>query len=1109
MSDGHMDFEGLVKEYLQDLQSTYRIALDTGEATPELSFRPPLHRFFERLPQVIDVTNVGVIFEPRRQAKAGRPDWRFHDSNSMGIFGYVEAKPFDPNIVIDPSRYREQINLYLSLGYKVILSDGIDFVFFDPDQPERLTLRSLVAKPLSLRFPWRNSQINTDLQVNFSNFFQAPSPRILSDSQIIRAMALRAKKISEDILELISLDEGSGIDDEENRNIEALHGLKELLTTGHDPDLCDNRKFADMVSQVLVFGLLYAHRHLVSTTQDTAELSRSLHHFWIEAIRQDGANRLRPFRALAESLSTEEMGLGLLMTWYSDCVLFLSHVFLQNEQQHSVNYHSLYEQFLSAYDPQVRIDFGAYATPEPLVRYVVAFSDWIARTKFNHRSLFIYGNKIIDPCCGTGTFLEEVLHALPPQTIRERRFPTMAGFEILPAPYALSQYRLALLASEGVAAADEVKVVMCNTLSDAIIDSVLPEPPSSGPTAARQLFQSEREEAVTLATPPITAIIGNPPSSDAGRHIDRRTHKRIYELMEEFRPPQVQRSLRQNVQKQVQNDFLKFVRWACHKLPLGEPGILAFVVPSSFLKHVSYDNARQWLFNNFTWIWALEFDSDSRTGIRVSNLFPTRQGRALIFCARENQTDGNPEVKCLSILNLDSSAKVEFFQQKTDELNSNAGQGDGDFETLEVTPPNYKFRPSIPFEQEIYERFWQLCPHGQTPSLGERVIFLRHCSGVKLGITAALVHVDQSILLRRLRDTGNVNMPFGTLIERWFRGQRKPPQEDSLNITIRHEIGVHIGSRGARQYLRPYSFRPFSPAYVFLCTPILTRLAGMGGGGSRSRPEILAAYSLDGNFGFSVAPAPEDIGESIHRFSSFAWHIPDNDLCTRGNAHVFCLYFPEYRRPHRQWDDRPRLNISGELLQSLGHVESNRETLAKKILFYSYGILCSNAYLDRFEGALFHTAGEWPRIPITQYNSLFERLVDLGERLARLENFDSEIDADEEIINALSPIRNREMDIRGIEIDLNAATLVVETTEGGEYVIDGIGREILDYDIAGYSVLKEWFKWRTRPYLRRTFRDEDALSLGNVITRIHRQFDIIRLIDITVNEILSNLNILI
>ena len=41
------------------------------------------------------------IFEPRQQGKYGRPDWLFSNKDTMGIYGYVEAKGFNPDIVLN------------------------------------------------------------------------------------------------------------------------------------------------------------------------------------------------------------------------------------------------------------------------------------------------------------------------------------------------------------------------------------------------------------------------------------------------------------------------------------------------------------------------------------------------------------------------------------------------------------------------------------------------------------------------------------------------------------------------------------------------------------------------------------------------------------------------------------------------------------------------------------------------------------------------------------------------------------------------------------------------------------------------------------------------
>ena len=68
-----------------------------------------------------------IILEPRNQGRMGRPDWRIQDRISLGVYGYIEAKG-PSNEPFDTTTYRDQINRYLTLGHKLIITDGIDFV---------------------------------------------------------------------------------------------------------------------------------------------------------------------------------------------------------------------------------------------------------------------------------------------------------------------------------------------------------------------------------------------------------------------------------------------------------------------------------------------------------------------------------------------------------------------------------------------------------------------------------------------------------------------------------------------------------------------------------------------------------------------------------------------------------------------------------------------------------------------------------------------------------------------------------------------------------------------------------------------------------------------
>ena len=162
-------------------------------------------------------------------------------------------------------------------------------------------------------------------------------------------------------------------------------------------------------------------------------------------------------------------------------------------------------------------------------------------------NLFNSENKVIDPCCGTGTFLEQVYNISSGNSL-----PKIIGFEILPGPYALAQYRMSMIVQEE----DHdnfPQIILTNTLCDALEISDHNDVESS-------LLQQELDLAKGFSTIPITLIIGNPPSSDSISHSEGENFSIISDLLDDFRPPDEERNSRSNIQKQITNEFTKFLK---------------------------------------------------------------------------------------------------------------------------------------------------------------------------------------------------------------------------------------------------------------------------------------------------------------------------------------------------------------------------------------------------------------------------------------------------------------------------------------------------------------------------------------------------------------------
>lgn len=1089
-----MSIRAIVGRYVDDLRRALAVASATGEYTEELSYRPALDRFFGELMALLAPT-AEKVFEPKRQARAGRPDWRFHDKDTLGVYGYVEAKGLDPREPMRTDPHRKQIERYLSLGNKLIVTDGVDFDFFSPGSAEPRRL-SLIAKPIEIAKrgePGTDALLEAKFETEFRFFFSQIGFRTCSETRLVQEVAKRAAALSDSVTELAGLREREALDERERKTIRVLRRLKSLLQEHHDPTLKSPKVFGDFVAQVLTFGLFYAYRVVCEKDDSPAERHRKIREFWAGTLDRHTSSSLRPIRALMRILEEELGSLGPLGVWYDECCRVLAHTNLEEGSIEEPDYHALYERFLSEFDPQTQFDYGAFYTPRDLARFVVKMVQLAARTELDGASLYEEGNKLIDPCCGTGTFLEQLVL----NSDGKAHLPVLAGLEILPAPYALAHYRMSMLPGMPRDLSN-VRILLTNSLSDEVILEPRTRWGVSSPDVAR-LIQDEQADAREVSRPPLTLVIGNLPSSDSlGERSKGGNFKEIGRLLEDFRPPKGKRSSRQNTQKALRNEFVKFLRWGCDRIVNSPVGIIAVLIPWSFADRPSFTYARKWLVGNFHKLWTLDIDEDSRTGVKTSSLFRSQQGRTLLVGIRDGRK-GQPsqgEVLHGSIAHLSREDKlVELNRERSEKDYASL------FVRLDLHADSFAFRPRKPFDKAAYAHFWPLCPTGRGTQLDSRFMFLRHCSGIKLAPSGLFVHVDKDVLLRRCRDVANTDRPVDILRKEWFSGQDKPPQKDKFTPSLRDEIGRAVES--SEPPIRRYAYRPFLNVYALLSQSVLRAAGEARGKGTRARPEVLAAFASEDALGIAVAPAPEDIGTVLHPFASFCWFPPDNDLCRRQNAHVFCARFPEYRR-RAGWNSVPTGNINETLLARIGRFSP--EEPDKAIVYYTYAILSSDAFLNMFEGALFTVAGTWPRIPICGDKELFCSLAERGKALAMLEREDCDLEVPEHIME-FDPRFDQPFKLKKYDIDNDQSRLVLsgEDKDGGkvDLYVGPLRRGLVSLQISGYSVVSQWLKFHSYRYTRAEFTKEQYVKLLRLLARLERRMQIIDDLDDDVDTLLS------
>ena len=247
--------------------------------------------------------------------------------------------------------------------------------------------------------------------------------------------------------------------------------------------------------------------------------------------------------------------------------------------------------------------------------------------------------------------------------MREHLLPRLFGFELLMAPYAVAHFKLGLqLAALDLPEAqrkawaydfqgdERVGVFLTNTLEGPHEHTGLP--------LFTQFLARETDAANRIKQDlPVLVIFGNPPysghSANKGAWIDGLLKGQLpdgtktasyYEL--DGQP------LGERNSKWLQDDYVKFIRWAQWRIEKTGSGILAFITNHSYLDNPTFRGMRRALMNTFTDIYVLDLHGNAKKrevapdGGKDENVFDIQQGVAISIFVKEPGRPGRP--KCIT-----------------------------------------------------------------------------------------------------------------------------------------------------------------------------------------------------------------------------------------------------------------------------------------------------------------------------------------------------------------------------------------------------------------------------------------------------------------------------
>ena len=170
---------------------------------------------------------------------------------------------------------------------------------------------------------------------------------------------------------------------------------------------------------------------------------------WHDSVWHLRAPLLRAlFQQLSDPGRLQPLGLVEVLDWTATALNRVDRdaFFARFDEGEAVPY--FYEPFLQEFDPELRRQLGVWYTPAEVVRYMVARVDRALKDDLGVADGLAAENVyVLDPCCGTGAYLAEVLRristnlegrglgALVGARVKQAATQRVFGFEIMPAPY--------------------------------------------------------------------------------------------------------------------------------------------------------------------------------------------------------------------------------------------------------------------------------------------------------------------------------------------------------------------------------------------------------------------------------------------------------------------------------------------------------------------------------------------------------------------------------------------------------------------------------------------------------------------------------------------------
>ena len=1095
----------IVEEYLSDLRQIRA----SGGATGERSYYPPLNNLLNAVGGTLK-PKVFCVGELAEQG-AGHPDFGLYAAKQVRggkpkegqipESGVVEVKPVGD----DAWRTAEgdQVSKYWNKYGLVLVTNTRDFVLLGEDTE---------GNPVKLE-TFRLAETSKEFESRLEKpraFANEVGPGL--GEYLCRALSHRAKLVEpRDLARLLASYARDGLARVEAAGeASSLQAVRSALEEALGVRFEGERGaafFRSTLVQTLFYGVfsawvLWARQ----TPQPTGPFD------WKTAVWHLRAPVLRAlFQQLSDPGRLQPLGLVQLLDWTAAALDRVDRdaFFDRFSEGEAVQY--FYEPFLEEFDPGLRRQLGVWYTPTEVVRYMVARVDRALKDDLGIADGLAAENVyVLDPCCGTGGYLAEVLRriadnfkerglgALAGARVKQAATERVFGFEIMPAPFVVAHLQVGLamqdldapLSGDGD---ERAGIFLTNALTGW-------EPSVQKPLPFPELEEErDRAERVKQDTP-ILVILGNPPYNGfAGMAPDKDEERELstaYRKTKRVRRPE----------GQGLNDlYVRFFRMAERRIAekTGQ-GVVCFISNYSWLDGLSFTGMRERYLEAFD---EIRIDCLNGDKYKTGKTTPEGDPDPSIFSTPEDPVGiqvGTAITTLVRKADHSPASAVGFRhlwgQAKREELSASAlAEPDALYNSLEPSMPL-----GLPFAQMAVSDDWH-----DWPSLTE--LFPVAFPGVKTSRDSFLVDVDVERLKGRIADYFNRDLSHEEIGRRYPTVMRNRARFDARAV---RESLLRRGGPVDAGFLR-YTYRPFDTRWLYweAETKLLDEKR------TEYRPHV-----FERNLWFVTQQKPRREWSP----PQVVTHIGCLDLMDRGATCVPTYLLDDGLGTDGSGTQR-RPNLSPAAQSYLDRLGLGVEDLFHHVL----AVLHDPAYREANSGAL---RMEWPRIPLPGWpdGDVDGAADELAASAARGRELAALLDSDTPVPGVTEGALRPEIAVVGVPSTVDGGNMAGDDfalTAGwghfgqGEAVMPGQGRvverpytadetaklgeavavlgettfdvylndhaywqnvpaAVWDYKLGGYQVLKKWLSYREEKVLGRSMLPEEVQHFTDTARRI-------------------------